>query len=174
MFLNDGNPKYYMIWGIIQWKTKFNTFFEHILNSPKIDVWAMVTLILGLANTTNNLLIDLVHQRNTEMEKAAHVELFTDLIRSIERCQTELLEMVDEQQKAAGKQEEELIEKLEQEISELKLKSTELEQVSNTEDHLHLLKVSQHLSDQWQCSMTHKNEGFLLSPAVDLLVPVQP
>ncbi|XP_058608802.1 E3 ubiquitin-protein ligase TRIM39-like isoform X1 [Onychostoma macrolepis] len=82
-----------------------------------------------------------VRKRNTEMEKAAHVELFTDLIRSIERCQTELLEMMEEQQKAAWKQEEDLIEKLEQEISELKLKSTELEQVSNTEDHLHLLQI---------------------------------
>ncbi|KTF72958.1 hypothetical protein cypCar_00047501 [Cyprinus carpio] len=80
-------------------------------------------------------------KRNTEMEKAARVEFFTDLIRSIERCQTELLETVDEQQKAAGKQEEELIEKLEQEISELKLKSSELEQLSHTEDHLHLLQI---------------------------------
>ncbi|XP_050960305.1 E3 ubiquitin/ISG15 ligase TRIM25-like, partial [Labeo rohita] len=41
-----------------------------------------------------------VRKRNTEEEKAAHVELFTDLIRSIERCQTELLEMMEEQQKA--------------------------------------------------------------------------
>uniref|UniRef100_A0A671S6B3 E3 ubiquitin-protein ligase TRIM39-like n=1 Tax=Sinocyclocheilus anshuiensis TaxID=1608454 RepID=A0A671S6B3_9TELE len=79
--------------------------------------------------------------RSTEMEKAARVEFFTDLIRSMERCQTELLETVDEQQKAAGKQEEELIEKLEQEISELTLKSTELEQLSHTEDHLHLLQI---------------------------------
>uniref|UniRef100_A0A672T2H7 E3 ubiquitin-protein ligase TRIM39-like n=1 Tax=Sinocyclocheilus grahami TaxID=75366 RepID=A0A672T2H7_SINGR len=78
--------------------------------------------------------------RSTEMEKAARVEFFTDLIRSIERCQTELLETVDEQQKTAGKQEEELIEELEQEISELTLKSTELEQLSHTEDHLHLLQ----------------------------------
>ncbi|XP_052440306.1 E3 ubiquitin-protein ligase TRIM39 [Carassius gibelio] len=82
-----------------------------------------------------------VRKRNTEMEKAARVEFFTDLIRSIERCQTELLETVDEQQKAAGKQEEELIEELEQEISELKMKSTELEQLSHTEDHLHLLQI---------------------------------
>uniref|UniRef100_A0A671S773 E3 ubiquitin-protein ligase TRIM39-like n=1 Tax=Sinocyclocheilus anshuiensis TaxID=1608454 RepID=A0A671S773_9TELE len=69
-------------------------------------------------------------KRSTEMEKAARVEFFTDLIRSMERCQTELLETVDEQQKAAGKQEEELIEKLEQEISELTLKSTELEHMT--------------------------------------------
>ncbi|XP_067267578.1 zinc finger protein RFP-like isoform X2 [Chanodichthys erythropterus] len=82
-----------------------------------------------------------VRKRNTEKEKAAHVELFTDLICSIERCLTELLEMMEEQQKAAEKQEEELIEELEQEITELKMRNTELEQLSHTEDHLHLLQI---------------------------------
>ncbi|KAF4111795.1 E3 ubiquitin-protein ligase TRIM39-like isoform X4 [Onychostoma macrolepis] len=80
-------------------------------------------------------------KRNTEKEKAAHVELFSDLIRSIERCQTELLEMIEEQQKAAEKEEQELIEELEQEITELKMRKTELEQLSHTEDHLHLLQI---------------------------------
>ncbi|KAL0166814.1 hypothetical protein M9458_038658, partial [Cirrhinus mrigala] len=82
-----------------------------------------------------------VRKRNTEEEKAVHVELFTDLIRTIERCQTELLEMMEEQQKAAEKQEQELIEELEQEITELKMRNTELEQLSHTEDHLHLLQI---------------------------------
>ncbi|XP_073786545.1 zgc:173581 isoform X2 [Danio rerio] len=81
-----------------------------------------------------------VRKINSEKEKATHVEIFTDLIRAIERCQTELLEMMEEQQKAAEKQEEELIEELEQEITELKMRNTELEQLSHTEDHLHLLQ----------------------------------
>ncbi len=102
-----------------------------------------------LVNTANNLLTVLVDQRNTEEEKAARVKQFTDRIRSIERCQTELLEMMEEQQKAAEKQEQDLIEELEQEITELNMRNTELEQLSHTEDHIHLLKVSQHeLSDQ--------------------------
>ncbi|KTF73506.1 hypothetical protein cypCar_00047243, partial [Cyprinus carpio] len=83
----------------------------------------------------------LVDQRNIEKKKAAHVELFTGLIRSIERYQTELLEMMEEQQKAAEKQEEELIEELEQEITELKMRNTKLEQLSHTEDLLHFLQV---------------------------------
>ncbi len=91
------------------------------------------------------MLIDLIEQRNTEEEKAARVELFSDLIRSIERCQTELLEMMEEQQKAAEKQEHELIKELEQEITELKMRNTELEQLSRTED---VIQVGEHLSDQ--------------------------
>ncbi|XP_016364906.1 E3 ubiquitin-protein ligase TRIM39-like isoform X2 [Sinocyclocheilus rhinocerous] len=82
-----------------------------------------------------------VRKRNTEKEKAAHVEVFTDLIRSIERYQTELLEMMEGQQKAAEKQEQELIEDLEQEITELKMRNTELEQLSHTEDNLHLQQI---------------------------------
>ncbi|KAK7124286.1 hypothetical protein R3I94_018605 [Phoxinus phoxinus] len=54
---------------------------------------------------------------------------------------TELLEMMEEQQKAAEEQEEELIEELEQEITELKMRNTELERLSHTEDHLQLLQI---------------------------------
>uniref|UniRef100_A0A8C1MCJ0 Uncharacterized protein n=1 Tax=Cyprinus carpio TaxID=7962 RepID=A0A8C1MCJ0_CYPCA len=54
---------------------------------------------------------------------------------------TELLEVMEEQQNAAEKQEQELIEELEQEITELKMRNTELEQLSHTEDHLHLLQI---------------------------------
>uniref|UniRef100_A0A673L4R0 E3 ubiquitin-protein ligase TRIM39-like n=1 Tax=Sinocyclocheilus rhinocerous TaxID=307959 RepID=A0A673L4R0_9TELE len=75
-----------------------------------------------------------VRKRSTKREKAARIEPFTDLIRSIERHQTELLEMMEEQQKAAEKQEQELIEEREQEITELKMRNTELEQLSRTED----------------------------------------
>uniref|UniRef100_A0A8C1KGV7 E3 ubiquitin-protein ligase TRIM39-like n=1 Tax=Cyprinus carpio TaxID=7962 RepID=A0A8C1KGV7_CYPCA len=95
-------------------------------------------------------------QRNTEEEKAACVEFFTDLIRSIERYQTELLEMMEEQQKAAEKQEKELIEELELEITELKKRNTELEQLSHTEDHLHLLQymtLSPHISMKTRVSL---------------------
>uniref|UniRef100_A0A672N9C0 RING-type domain-containing protein n=1 Tax=Sinocyclocheilus grahami TaxID=75366 RepID=A0A672N9C0_SINGR len=59
--------------------------------------------------------------------------------------QTELLKMMEEQQKAAEKQAEDLIKELQQEITELKRRNTELEQLSHTDDHLHLLQVCQHL-----------------------------
>ncbi|XP_051956142.1 zinc-binding protein A33-like [Xyrauchen texanus] len=82
-----------------------------------------------------------MRKRNTEEEKSHSVEEFTDLIRSIERCQTEVVEMLEEKQKAAEKQAEDLIKELEQEITELKRRNCELEQISHTEDHLHLLQI---------------------------------
>ncbi|XP_051515175.1 E3 ubiquitin-protein ligase TRIM39-like isoform X2 [Myxocyprinus asiaticus] len=82
-----------------------------------------------------------MRKRNTEEEKSHSVEVFTALICSIERCQTEVVEMLEEKQKAAEKQAEDLIKELEQEITELKRRNSELDQISHTEDHLHLLQI---------------------------------
>ncbi|XP_042569811.1 E3 ubiquitin-protein ligase TRIM39-like [Cyprinus carpio] len=91
-----------------------------------------------------------LRKRNTVEEKSSSVDLFTDLIRSIERCQSELLKMMEEQQKTAEKQAEDLIKELHQEITDLKKRNTELEQISHTDDHLHLLQMYSTL-----CSRPH-------------------
>ncbi|XP_067222203.1 E3 ubiquitin-protein ligase TRIM39-like isoform X1 [Chanodichthys erythropterus] len=82
----------------------------------------------------------------SEKEKGESIELFTDLIRSIERCQSELLEKMEQKQKAAEKQAEELIKELQQEITELMKRVTDLDELSHTEDHLHLLQIYPSLS----------------------------
>uniref|UniRef100_A0A8C1HAT7 Bloodthirsty-related gene family, member 9 n=1 Tax=Cyprinus carpio carpio TaxID=630221 RepID=A0A8C1HAT7_CYPCA len=82
-----------------------------------------------------------LRKKNTEKERTDSIELFTSLIRSIERCQSELLELMEQKQTAAETQAEELIKELEQEITELERRNTELEQLSHTEDHLHLLQI---------------------------------
>ncbi|XP_062339443.1 E3 ubiquitin-protein ligase TRIM39-like [Osmerus eperlanus] len=85
-------------------------------------------------------------KRDAEREISDSVQVFTALVRSIERSQAELIEVIEEKQKAAEKQAEGLIQDLEQEITELKRRSTELEQLSHTEDHLHLLQSFPSLS----------------------------
>ncbi|XP_072543471.1 zinc-binding protein A33-like isoform X2 [Salminus brasiliensis] len=82
-----------------------------------------------------------LRKRNTEKEISDSVEVFTALMCSIERSQAELLEVMEEKQKAAERQAEDLIKDLEQEITELQRRDTELEQLSHTEDHLHLLQI---------------------------------
>ncbi|XP_030635420.1 E3 ubiquitin-protein ligase TRIM39-like isoform X2 [Chanos chanos] len=57
------------------------------------------------------------------------------------RVQAELLEVMEEKQKATEKEAEGVIKELEQEISDLKRRDTELEQLSHTEDLLHLLQI---------------------------------
>ncbi|XP_036452743.1 E3 ubiquitin-protein ligase TRIM39-like isoform X1 [Colossoma macropomum] len=82
-----------------------------------------------------------LNKKSSEKEKADSEEVFRALLRCIERSQAELLEVMEEKQKAAERQAEEFIKELEQEITELKRRDTELEQLSHTEDHLHLLQV---------------------------------
>ncbi|XP_072543250.1 E3 ubiquitin-protein ligase TRIM39-like [Salminus brasiliensis] len=82
-----------------------------------------------------------LRKKSTEKERADSVEVFRALLRCIERSQAELLEVMEEKQKAAERQAEEFIKELEQEITELKRRDTELEQLSHTEDHLHLLQI---------------------------------
>ncbi|XP_037389835.1 nuclear factor 7, brain-like [Pygocentrus nattereri] len=82
-----------------------------------------------------------LNKKSSEKEKADSVEVVRALLRCIERSQAELLEVMEEKQKAAERQAEEFIKELEQEITELKRRDTELEQLSHTEDHLHLLQV---------------------------------
>ncbi|KAM4633231.1 E3 ubiquitin-protein ligase TRIM21-like [Polymixia lowei] len=76
---------------------------------------------------------------DTEKEIAESVETVTALIASIQRNHAELIEVIEEKQRAAEKQAEGFITELEQEITELQRRSTELERLSHTEDHLHLL-----------------------------------
>ncbi|XP_030635428.1 zinc finger protein RFP-like [Chanos chanos] len=82
-----------------------------------------------------------LNKKNTEKEKADVVEIFTALMRSTERVQAQLIEVIEEKQKTAEKEAEGVIKELEQEISELKRRDTELEQLSHTEDLLHLLQI---------------------------------
>ncbi|XP_045074621.1 tripartite motif-containing protein 16-like [Coregonus clupeaformis] len=73
-------------------------------------------------------------------------KIFTELIRSIERRRSEVKELIRAQEKAQVSQAEGLLEQLEQEIAELRKRSTELEQLSYTEDHIHFLQSYQSLS----------------------------
>ncbi|KAG9329099.1 hypothetical protein JZ751_007630 [Albula glossodonta] len=66
--------------------------------------------------------------------------IFTELIRSIERRRSEVKELIRDQEKAAVSWAEGLLERLEQEIAELRRRDAELEQLSHTEDHIHFLQ----------------------------------
>ncbi|XP_029605126.1 tripartite motif-containing protein 16-like [Salmo trutta] len=73
-------------------------------------------------------------------------QIFTELIRSIERRSSEVKEQIRAQEKAQVSQAEGLLEQLKQEIAELRKRSTELEQLSHTEDHIRFLQRYQSLS----------------------------
>ncbi|XP_068584646.1 E3 ubiquitin-protein ligase TRIM39-like [Cebidichthys violaceus] len=79
-------------------------------------------------------------EEDADRELANGVQVFTALKESVERRMNELLDMIKEKQRKTEKQAEGFIKELEQEISELKKRCTEVEQLSRSEDHLHLLQ----------------------------------
>ncbi|KAM6939166.1 E3 ubiquitin-protein ligase TRIM21-like isoform 1-T2 [Lycodopsis pacificus] len=79
-------------------------------------------------------------EEDADREIAEGVQVFTALKESVERSQAELIDTIKEKQRKTEKQAEGFIKELEQEISELKKRSTEVEQLSCSEDHLHLLQ----------------------------------
>ncbi|KAL3042416.1 finTRIM family, member 82 [Trematomus bernacchii] len=67
-------------------------------------------------------------------------KMFEDMIRSIERMRSEVSKLIGINEKAAFNQSEALIERLEQEIDELKKKEAGLKQLYSTDDHIHFLQ----------------------------------
>ncbi|XP_028459765.1 E3 ubiquitin-protein ligase TRIM21-like [Perca flavescens] len=88
------------------------------------------------------------HEEDADREIAEGVQVFTSLKESVERGLNELINTIKEKQKTTEKQAEAFIKELEQEISELMKRSTEVEQLSRSEDHLHLLQSVQSLNIQ--------------------------
>ncbi|CAJ1072788.1 finTRIM family%2C member 67 [Xyrichtys novacula] len=69
--------------------------------------------------------------------------VFTELIRSIELKRFEVRELIKAQEKTAVSQAEQLLEKIQREIAELKKTEAELDKLSLAEDHIHFLQSCQ-------------------------------
>ncbi|XP_070683573.1 E3 ubiquitin-protein ligase TRIM21-like isoform X3 [Pempheris klunzingeri] len=85
-------------------------------------------------------------QEDADRVIAEGVQVFTSLKERVERGQAELINTIKEKQERAEKQAQAFIRALEQEISELMKRRTEVEQLSRSEDHLHLLHSVQSLN----------------------------
>ncbi|XP_059391402.1 tripartite motif-containing protein 16-like [Carassius carassius] len=72
--------------------------------------------------------------------------IFTELIRSIERSRSELIRLIRDQEKTAVSRAEGRLERLEQEINDLRRREAELEQLSHTQDHIQFLQSFPSLS----------------------------
>ncbi|XP_005953325.1 E3 ubiquitin-protein ligase TRIM21-like [Haplochromis burtoni] len=75
-----------------------------------------------------------------ERQKAEGFQVFTALKESVEGCLKEFIKEIEDKHETTEKQAEGLIKNLEQEISELMKRNSEVEQLSHSEDHLHLLQ----------------------------------
>ncbi|XDV31314.1 hypothetical protein PO909_034031 [Leuciscus waleckii] len=86
------------------------------------------------------------HKRSAHTAVEDSERIFTELIRSIERSRSEATQRIRDQEKTAVSRAEERLERLEQEINDLRRRDAELEQLSHTQDHIHFLQSFQSLS----------------------------
>lgn len=80
-------------------------------------------------------------QHSTEAAVEESERVFTRLIRSIEKQRSEVKELLRFQERAAVTQAEELLEKIQREVVEVRRADAELEKLSGTQDHIHFLQV---------------------------------
>lgn len=73
-------------------------------------------------------------------------KLFGDMLRSIERMQQEMAKLISSNKRAALNTAENHMERLGQEIADLKRRDDELTQLSRTEDHIHFIQVQENPS----------------------------
>ncbi|KAI7800064.1 putative E3 ubiquitin/ISG15 ligase TRIM25 [Triplophysa rosa] len=69
--------------------------------------------------------------------------MFTELISSIERRRSEVTQLIRDQETAAVSRAEGLLERLKQEMDDLRRRDAELEKLSHTHHHIHLLQVTE-------------------------------
>ncbi|XP_063068688.1 E3 ubiquitin-protein ligase TRIM47-like [Engraulis encrasicolus] len=82
------------------------------------------------------------YQRSAKEAEQQSEKIFTELLESIERRRSEVKELIRAQQKAAMRDAEDVLEKLEQELAELRRGHAQLEKLSLEEDHVLYLQVA--------------------------------
>uniref|UniRef100_A0A673JUC1 E3 ubiquitin/ISG15 ligase TRIM25-like n=1 Tax=Sinocyclocheilus rhinocerous TaxID=307959 RepID=A0A673JUC1_9TELE len=86
------------------------------------------------------------HKRSAQTAVEDSERIFSELIRSIMRSHSELIRLIRDQEKTAVSRAEGRLERLEQEINDLRRRDAELEQLSHTQDHIQFLQSFQSLS----------------------------
>nr|XP_043877813.1 E3 ubiquitin-protein ligase TRIM39-like [Solea senegalensis]XP_043877814.1 E3 ubiquitin-protein ligase TRIM39-like [Solea senegalensis] len=79
-------------------------------------------------------------KENTKQDIRESMEIFSALVRCMERSKAELVDVIQRKQTAAEQRAARLIAELELEIAELEKKGSEMEELFHSEDHLHLLQ----------------------------------
>ena len=113
-------------------------------------------------------------EEDADREIAEGVQVFTALKESVERGQANLIDTIKEKQKTTEKQAEDFIKELEQEISELMKRRTEVEQLKRSADQIHLLQSVQSMKaapstkDWTEVSVRPSYEGIVVRAVTQL------
>uniref|UniRef100_A0A3B4TQN0 E3 ubiquitin-protein ligase TRIM21-like n=1 Tax=Seriola dumerili TaxID=41447 RepID=A0A3B4TQN0_SERDU len=136
---------------------------------PAMREWHIKKSQLGIAEVELKELIcekerkvEEIHNSLREIQAAAERETdgavcaFSKLISSMERCQAEILEVIEMGRRAAEQRAQSLLRELEDEVADLRKRSTALSQLAVSEDYILFLKTYPALSTpppakDWSC-----------------------
>ncbi|XP_056616861.1 tripartite motif-containing protein 16-like protein [Triplophysa dalaica] len=86
------------------------------------------------------------HERSAQTALEKNERIFTELMSFFERRRSQVTQMIRDQQTAAVSRAEELSERLNQEIEDLRRRDADLQQLSQTRDHIQLLQNCRSIS----------------------------
>ncbi|KAM9425709.1 uncharacterized protein KZ484_012476 [Pholidichthys leucotaenia] len=107
------------------------------LKKTEIDIQQMIQDRLKKVEQIKHSLE--LNKASTQREISESMQVFSELVRSIQKTQAELVLVIEEKQRQTERRAESLITELEREITELKRRHADLENVART-DHIHFLK----------------------------------
>lgn len=98
-----------------------------------------------MENTKSRVIEEVIYSAEQSMKESKKgvediSDVLTCLVLSLQIRQAELIEAIQEKQKAAERQAQDQVIKLEQEVAELRRRRSEMERRLQTEDQLHLLQ----------------------------------
>ncbi|XP_066520913.1 E3 ubiquitin-protein ligase TRIM47-like [Hoplias malabaricus] len=105
------------------------------------DVQQTIQEKQNIVHELEQALKTLKHSAETAVKESERI--FTELIQSLEKKRSEVTELIRAQETVEVSRGEEIIKKLEREIADLKWRDTELEQLTQTEDHINFLRSFQ-------------------------------
>ncbi|XP_031162523.2 E3 ubiquitin-protein ligase TRIM21-like [Sander lucioperca] len=135
----------FMAWMVSDQKKHLVGPLKEEYEAKKAELWKTGAEIQQMIQKRQMKIQEIKHSvelsdEDADRERAEGVQIFTALKESVERSQTKLMIIILEKQKKTEKPAERFIKELEQEISELQKRSTEVEQLLQSEDHQHLLQ----------------------------------
>ncbi|KAK9517412.1 hypothetical protein VZT92_025285 [Zoarces viviparus] len=135
----------FILWIASDHKTQVVVLLEEEYEGTKAELERTKTEIQQMLQEREIMIHEIKHlveesREDADREIADGVQVFTALKESVERSQAELIDTIKEKQRKTEKQAEGFIKELEHELSDLKKRRTEVEQLSRSEDPLHLLQ----------------------------------
>ncbi|XP_077077918.1 E3 ubiquitin-protein ligase TRIM47-like [Siphateles boraxobius] len=113
-----------------------------------------------------------IHKSSAQSAVEDSEKIFTKLIRFIKKSRSEVTQMIRDQEMAAVSRAEERLERLEQEIDDLRRRETDLEQLAHTDDHIHFLQSFQSLSEPLESTDASRVTVSSVLSYVDVRKPV--